>query len=392
MATAGGPNIERDGLIFGMDTSYGIDTNSISSRFYPGMPTTNLVPISLSNSLWFNEYSSGRTLQPYTLFGQPAYEFKSNDGLIYVSPFAFNSYDRSTNDLTLSVYAKNIGSSAVSMNTYFGGDYSTDSLGNSNYKSLPADNTWRRYSWTRFSSAMVANYLEFRTANTGVVISCPQLEIGRIVSTLIDGSRSSTQSLIDLTKTTDIDVSNVSFDSTGQPTFDGTDDYINLPNSLATTLNGNSEASINMWIKLNNQSNGVGDTGLIQLSNYNSSNGNLYFYSNGYTYLDIFRTSRVETVFANNTVTATDWHMLTITTTPGANGWKCYINGEFKSSTTGQDTVSVNSSIQGGLTLGRNSSSRYTNGNIAVCAIYDRALSADEVQQNYKAYKNRFNL
>ena len=42
----------------------------------------------------------------------------------------------------------------------------------------------------------------------------------------VNGTRSSTASLIDLKETTDIDVSNVSFDSTGQPTFDGTSDYI----------------------------------------------------------------------------------------------------------------------------------------------------------------------
>ena len=146
-----------------------------------------------------------------------------------------------------------------------------------------------------------------------------------------------------------------------------------------------------IWIKLTNQSNGVGDTGIIQLSGFNNSNGNLYFYANGYTYLDIFRTDRVSQVFANSSVTATDWHMLTITTTPGTNGWKCYINTTLKKQVTGQSTVSVNSTIQGGLTLGENSGGRYTNGNIASCFIYDKALTADEVSKNYHATKYKFN-
>jgi hypothetical protein len=184
----------------------------------------------------------------------------------------------------------------------------------------------------------------------------------------------------------------VAFDSGNGGTwdFDGADDYITLPSSIATALNGGTEASVCIWIKLNNQSNSVGDTGIIQLSNYNSSNGTLYFYSNGYTYLDIFRTDRVSQVFANNSVTATDWHMLTITTTPGTNGWKCYINTTLKKEITGQSTVSVNSTIQGGLTLGRNNTSRYTYGNIASCLIYDTALTADEVTQNYNATKSKF--
>ena len=173
--------------------------------------------------------------------------------------------------------------------------------------------------------------------------------------------------------------------------FDGSDDYISLPASLITALHGGTEASICIWIKNDGVNNGVGTSGIIQLSGFNSSNGNLWFYSNGYTYLDIFRTSRVEQVFANNTEVSTNWNLLTVTTVPGTNGWKCYMNGVLKKQTTGNSTVSV-ANIQGGLTLGRNSSSRYTNGKIAACQIYDTALTAAEVLQNYNAQKSRFGL
>tara|TARA_R110002074_G_scaffold51445_1_gene130139 strand:+ start:821 stop:1516 length:696 start_codon:yes stop_codon:yes gene_type:complete len=186
-------------------------------------------------------------------------------------------------------------------------------------------------------------------------------------------------------------VNGVAFSSAngGSWEFDGTDDYIDLPDSLITDLNGGTEASLCIWIKNDNTVNSVGTSGIIQLSGYNNGNGNLWFYNNGYTYLDIFRTSRVSQVFANNTETGTNWNMLTITTTPGTAGWKCYMNGVQKIDTTGESTVSV-SNIQGGLTLGRNNSSRYTNGKIAACQIYDRALTATEVLQNYNAQKNRF--
>ena len=82
--------------------------------------------------------------------------------------------------------------------------------------------------------------------------------------------------------------------------------------------------------------------------------------------------------------------MLSVTTTPGTNGWKCYINGVLKKEVTGQSTVSVNSTIQGGLTLGRNNTSRFTLGNIASCFIYDKALTAEEVLQNYNANYTKF--
>ena len=186
-------------------------------------------------------------------------------------------------------------------------------------------------------------------------------------------------------------VNGVAFSSanSGSWEFDGSDDYISLPSSLITALHGGTEASIFIWIKNDTTVNGVSTSGIAQLSNYTSGNGCLWFYNNGYTYLDIFRASRVSQVFANNTEVSTNWNLLTVTTTPGTNGWKCYMNGVLKKQVTGDSTVSV-ANIQGGLTLGRNNALRYTNGKIAACQIYDTALTSAEVLQNYNAQKNRF--
>ena len=82
--------------------------------------------------------------------------------------------------------------------------------------------------------------------------------------------------------------------------------------------------------------------------------------------------------------------MLTITTTPGSNGYKIYWDGTLKSETTGQSTVSLDSTIESGFTLGQNSSTRDLQGKIAVCQVYDRALTSGEVSQNYKAQSDRF--
>jgi len=188
-------------------------------------------------------------------------------------------------------------------------------------------------------------------------------------------------------------INGVGFTSTngGSWDFDASDDYIDLPDSLITDLNGSTTASLCMWIKNDAVNNGSTTAGLIQLSGYNNGNGNLWFYSNGYTYLDIFKTSRVETVFLNSIVPAQSWVMLTVTTKPGANGWKCYINGVLRKQVGGENTVAV-SNIQGGLTLGRSSASRYTNGKISNCLIYNSELTAAEVLQNYNAQKSRFGL
>jgi len=383
-----GPHIIKDGLVFGYDTGYGIADNDTATRFYAGKPTTNIVPLSLSNSSWFNEYSSGRTLRSETLFGQPVYEFKSNDGQIWVSPFAFNSYDRSTNDLTLSVYAKNIGSSAASMNTYFGGDYSSDSLGNGNTKSLPADNTWRRYSWTRFSSAMSANYLEFRTANAGVVISCPQLEIGRVVTPTVNGTRSSTASLIDLKETTNINVSNVSFDSTGQPDFDGSDDHGSITSFPHIWEGSVSIETVAMWHD---------NTRSVIFGNYNQgtnghdinieklTSGNLRFYWD--------RGAR-DIVSSNNVVTTngSSYHHCVFIRDATANNFKFYVDGVLVTtvSNAGSGIPSTGSTFRFGSDT--RTGTTVHNGSIPILKAYNKALTNTEVKQNYNAYKNRFDI
>jgi len=50
-----GPNIERDGLVFGYDTGYGVADNSTATRFYPGESTIN--------GIMYPDFSSG--VSPY---------------------------------------------------------------------------------------------------------------------------------------------------------------------------------------------------------------------------------------------------------------------------------------------------------------------------------------
>lgn len=165
--------------------------------------------------------------------------------------------------------------------------------------------------------------------------------------------------------------------------FDGTNDYVDLPASFSSVrLNGQTEASINMSVRLDNNGNSTAQSGIMQLSGYNNSNGCLYFYSDGNTYLDIFKTDRQQ-VWANTVIDPTRFHMLTVTTTPGTNGWKAYLNGELQYQTTGETTVSVLDTIGGGSAFARNSTSRYMNGQIQNIQVYTTELTQAEILQNY---------
>jgi hypothetical protein len=67
-----------------------------------------------------------------------------------------------------------------------------------------------------------------------------------------------------------------------------------------------------------------------------------------------------------------------------------YLNGVLRYQTTGQNTVNVNSSLFGGFRLGQNNGTRDLWGNISLTSIYNRALTEQEVLQNYNAGLQRF--
>ena len=79
--------------------------------------------------------------------------------------------------------------------------------------------------------------------------------------------------------------------------FNGTTDYIALPSGL-DVLNGETEASLSMWVKLDNQNNSsVLKSGLIQLSGFDNSNGTFYFWGSvDDNYFDIFRNRQTRIV------------------------------------------------------------------------------------------------
>ena len=190
-------------------------------------------------------------------------------------------------------------------------------------------------------------------------------------------------------------VNGPTFNSENQGTlaFDGTNDYVNLSDSLSV-LQGSTKASLSVWVKLYSSRNSSTKSGIIQLSGFDNWNGCLYFYTDsarvGGIWLDTFLTTRYYTGDWAPTFDATLWHNLTITTTPGSNGWKMYLNGIFRYQSTGPSTVSVNNTR--GFNLGRNSVGRYLTGNIGPCLIYNKDLSSTEVLQNYNAQKSRFGL
>jgi hypothetical protein len=205
------------------------------------------------------------------------------------------------------------------------------------------------------------------------------------ISQFVEGTRSATQGLLPLVGNSTIDLTNVSFDSNAQMTFDGTNDYIDF---TAPNLSGT--ATIEMICKIGS---GYSDKMFMGWSaydiwcgsghlGYNTANGDLYGISSS-----------------------------TVSSLGLVNNWKHYVFEMRSDVSYINNKIYVNGTSQ---TLSQQLSAEFAgnrnfnsgNGRIAdwrltgyympmdcnVFKVYNRALSAGEVRQNYLHYKTRFNL
>ena len=169
----------------------------------------------------------------------------------------------------------------------------------------------------------------------------------------------------------------------GSIVFDGTDDFANFGSTGLDFGTGN--FNVSCWIKTSNQSSSdymgvvskydnATNTGLwIQLTPTNRYVG---FGWDGGTYL-------ISTTSVNNGA----WRHISCQRT-GATTAEIYVDGVLVSSGAGANTNS-NTTVQ--LDIGRiNISGRYFDGTVANTKIYNKALSASEILQNYQAEQYRF--
>jgi len=209
---------------------------------------------------------------------------------------------------------------------------------------------------------------------------------------LTDGTRSATEGLKDLTGNSTIDLTNVSFDSNAQMTFDGTDDYINIsPNRRLTP---EEPWTVELVFKPTN----AADTSWNGLFGGYLGGGGYWMFHNGgkLTYYEGYSGGsliRYSTWDMSNTFTVNTYHHLVITYTPTSSTsgtYVTYYNG-------GEKVDSFNWTLTFGYSLewkfiGSGDGSRHGTNDVAYAKLYNRALTASEIKSNYNAIKGRFNI
>jgi hypothetical protein len=389
MPTHSGPNTTAESSII-----FSYDTGDVLNS-YKGQPTINLInnPLPTSTTSYSTsggtmEYDSTEQAVRYTItsgsyaswgayhFNNSTYYTAFDTGSYYTVSFEWKFGPLHTADT--SIYFNIVQGNG--QNTVFG-----------NY-TLISNSTLQPNGWYKFTKTQIPynqGYPQtgqlpgFRiiTGNKGANVTdifWRKLQLEKLpnVTPFIDGTRSATQGLLPLIGNASIDLSNVSFDSNAQITFDGTDDIINTnifsgrnpstdPFTIEALVKSDITSGTRMWV----------DAG---------SNGtNQRFYSSlidGTT----SATGIQSTGWSDSIPNHTNWSHQVIVM-DGQNA-KAYADGIFK-----YQIGYTSYTLPGGLNIGGRSGYPWL-GQIPIFKVYDRALSDLEVKQNYNQYKSRFNL
>jgi hypothetical protein len=180
----------------------------------------------------------------------------------------------------------------------------------------------------------------------------------------------------------------------GSIVFDGTNDYVNCGN-MSSLLLSNNQFTVSYWLKPTT----TNRIDFFNIKNFNSPQDDIGFF------IDVNKFTVYFKIQGNSTGTGLSTSIATITTgliynlvcvKNASQQIVQYINGVFDNNTNSSlfntSTVALTS-----LWIGANRSNATTpaanwQGNIYNTQLYNRALSATEITQNYNALKSRFGL
>jgi hypothetical protein len=176
----------------------------------------------------------------------------------------------------------------------------------------------------------------------------------------------------------------------GSIVFDGVDDFV-INSSTSGIPTGNSSRTIQFWVYPKTDTNnfiqlGTGGGGnQVYIVEYYNLTGTRYLFSDGINSANNLTISGVQLPTLNT------WNHITFGNS-GQN-WFYYVNAVSRASGTWSTTLNT---IGQKVLIGKRDDYLPTpgniNGNIAQVSIYNRALSAAEIQQNFNATKSRYGL
>lgn len=378
MGLAHSPKVVTDGLVFYTDMN---NTN----KSWKGAPTTNSVTNADVMSGWTNYYRTIASSTFITDFGTTGYRFinqPSWNGIwklitipttgTYTFSASFRYFGGSANNNGATVYIAGYGGvdSAVVIDKSKVGVWQNVSI------TLNCTNT--SFYFYLISYGGVDN----GTGNpdfSSWEVTMPQAEAGTFATPFVNGTRSNTQAILELTGRNTVTATSLTYASNNTFSFDGVDDLINAGNNAI--LNVGNNITVNAWVF-------IGSTASYQPIVSKVVSGFTLGWELANSSGALRATLRPAPIdIASGALTINSWNMTTMT----FNGTtlSLYLNGVFQTSSTG-GSVTLNSTQD--MYIGSRIQGNYFNGNIPSVQIYNRALTAAEVLQNFNAIRGRYGI
>lgn len=367
MALSHSPKIVTDGLVFYYDMEN-------TQKSWKGKPTVNMYAD--------GDYSSG-ALHPVRSGNWSIIPDERNTAkkVLKVTPSTSTQYHgRDIAAVVGTVYS-------ISVDVFASSDCNLTSFamhgeqgasGTDTYYNFSNKGTWQRLVFNN-KSATTTNMriLMYALASftTGyMLVSNLQVEQNSFATPFVNGTRTNTQSLIDLTGKNTITCNELTYNSNGSFSFDGSNDYL--------TSNGNlgnlSAYTISFWSKRNVES-------TMPVASFSGSNfywygDNSWRYVHGGTGGEYYYPHAVS-------IPLNTWGFYTVVYN-GSNV-SIYRQGVLE----GSQATSGSADWTTGIRFGAYSSgSLWYNGELPVVKFYNRALSALEVKQNFNALRSRYGI
>ena len=393
MAIFSGPEIPNSGLVFHCDMGN-------TGKSWKGAPTTNVIAANFDSTFdtladgntagFNNQLGTGNYLGVSSTRGyQSSKSLKINNGTggtarVYrIYPVSLGEYS------SVSAWVYSVVPGPFITIEYSGGDY--------NWTVVQTRNThtgtgWELL-WTRANSATTSAtsghfFLYPGVDNTDTYWDNIQVEKQQYPTPYINGTRSNTQAIVDLTNNNTVTASSLTYANDGTFSFNGSSNLLVFPEN--SIMNTNSP-TVEVWIKTS----ALSQNGFwFEKGTVNSSYSLFQEGSN-----IVWRTVNSGSTPYDNLLATTAsylstsaWAHIVGTYTTGSK--RLYINGVQVASNTVTGTIATNTNgCSIGVYGGFNGSRGYWyNGSIGNVKVYNRALSAAEVQQNFEATRGRYGI
>jgi len=208
-----------------------------------------------------------------------------------------------------------------------------------------------------------------------------QMEVGTYPSRFVNGTRSTSQAVLDLTNYNIWTANNLTYSNDGTFSFNGSNSSIT---SSTSSVFDSQAVTMESWNKPNStvyQNGFLFEKGQVntQYSNFYNSDGTFYFRTMSLSPQDL-------TFFAPTYIAPGGWYHIVCTVGSGLK--TIYVNGIQITQTSYTGTLPTGQTNQ---YVGIYGGGGYPfNGQIAVSRVYNRALTAAEVTQNFNADRGRF--